>query len=140
MRFSALPVSMGCAFTLALATVIGCGGGGGASDLGQVTGTITMDGKPLENAEVVFAPPTGRPSMGLTDSNGKYELNYIRDIKGAVPATHKVRITTRPEEVADNYSGPAFKEPIPAKYNADTTLTADVKLGENTFDFELKSR
>ena len=78
--------------------------------------------------------------MGLTDSSGKYELTYIRDTKGAVPGTHTVRITTHPEPVADDYSGPAFKEPIPAKYNADTTLKADVKAGENTFDFELQSR
>ena len=130
---------MSIVFALAFAVVAGCGGGG-SPDVGLVTGTVTMDGKPLENAEVVFSPPNGRPSMALTDSSGKYELTYIRDTKGAVPGTHKVRITTRPEAVADDYSGPAFKEPIPIKYNAETTLTAEVKAGENTFNFELQSR
>ncbi len=122
-----------------LAVVAGCSGGS-ASDLGLVTGTVTMGGKPLENAEIVFAPSSGRPSMGLTNSNGQYELTYIRDVKGAVPGTHKVRITTRPESQPDDYAGPPFKETIPAKYNSDTTLTADVKVGENTFDFELEPR
>jgi len=139
MKLAAIPASIGIAMTFVLAAVIGCSGGI-TSDFGLVTGTVTMAGKPLEGAEVVFSPPSGRPSMGLTDSSGKYELTYIRDTKGAVPGTHKVRITTRPESVADDYSGPAFKEPIPAKYNTDTTLTADVKAGENTFNFELESR
>ena len=139
MKFSAIPVSICFVLTTVLAVSAGCSGGG-TPDVGVVTRTVTMDGKPLENAEIVFAPSSGRPSMGLTDSNGKYELTYIRDVKGAVPGTHKVRITTRPESRPDDYTGPQFKETIPAKYNADTTLTADVKAGENTFNFDLQSR
>ena len=134
-----MPVSMCFGLAIALAAVTGCGGGS-TPDVGLVIGTVTMDGKPLENAAVIFSPPNGRPSMGLTDSNGKYELNYIRDTKGAVPGTHQVRITTQPESRPDDYTGPEFKETIPAKYNTDTTLDAEVKAGENTFNFELESR
>lgn len=32
-----------------------------------------------------------------------------------------------------------MKEPIPSKYNAKSSLTADVQSGENTFDFQLDS-
>lgn len=139
MRIAAVPVAKCALLLFALAGMTGCGGTS-QPDVGLVTGTVTMDGQPLENAAVVFSPTNGRPSMGITDSSGQYELTYIRDTKGAIPGTHQVRITTVEESVPDDYSGPAFRETIPIKYNAETTLVADVKPGENTFDFELESR
>lgn len=131
---------MSIPFLLAIAALAAVGCSGGSPDVGLVTGTVTLDGEPLENAEVVFAPASGRPSTGLTDSSGRYELTYIRDVKGAVPGPHTVRITTRPEPRADDYQGPAFREPIPGKYNTDTELTANVEPGPNTFDFDLQLR
>ena len=43
---------------------IGCGGGAAsdAPDLGQVSGVVTMDGKPLEGAMVTFEP-TGAAAL-----------------------------------------------------------------------------
>ena len=55
---------------LAVAAVMtaGCG----KSDLGAVTGRVTMDGKPLPNAFVEFIPTGGQGSVsyGKTDDNG----------------------------------------------------------------------
>lgn len=115
----------------------------GSSDqpeLGQVSGTVTMDGKPLPNAQVVFSPEKGRPSMAITDESGKYALTYIRDVKGAVPGKHTVRITAVRVSTSDREGAAPVKEPIPAKYNANTTLTAQVEPGENTVDFALESK
>ncbi|MEZ6152715.1 MAG: hypothetical protein R3C09_21665 [Pirellulaceae bacterium] len=39
----------------------------------RVSGTVTLDGEPLEKPSSNF-PPNGRPSMGKTDSNGYYRL------------------------------------------------------------------
>lgn len=108
-------------------------------DLGTVTGVVTMDGAPLAGALVSFAPEAGRASQGVTDSDGKYELLYIGNTKGAKLGPHKVYITTY---IADDSDPDArkIKEMIPAKYHKDTILAADVKDGKNTYDFKLESK
>lgn len=136
------------AFVLAwaVAVALSCSGCGSSvkTDLGQVQGTVTLDGSPLANAQVVFSPDGGRPSTGVTDDAGKYTLTYIRDTKGAKIGKHSVRIESVPppsEPTAENPEGVgAFVEKIPAKYNAETQLTAEVKPGENTCDFQLVSK
>ncbi|RCS46331.1 carboxypeptidase regulatory-like domain-containing protein [Bremerella cremea] len=109
-------------------------------DLGKVTGTVTVDGQPYSGALVTFTPEEGRPSRGMTDAAGNYELIYIRDTKGAEPGKHLVAITTVPPEQPDDYKGPEFREPIPAKYNVRSELDRTVELGPNTFDFELTKK
>ena len=108
-------------------------------DLGQVSGVVTMDGAPLANAQVSFAPDEGRASQAITDSEGKYELTYVGKTKGAKIGSHKVYITTYIEDDSDP-DAQNIKETIPEKYNKATTLTADVKDGKNTFDFALESK
>ena len=123
--------------------VAGCGGSAvnDQPDLGQVKGTVTMDGSPLADVQVVFRPDKGRASSGKTDSSGNYELVYVGDEKGAKIGAHKVSITTPQQDTPEEgESTKKAKEKIPAEYNAKTTLTADVKAGDNVFDFELKSK
>lgn len=140
---------------------LGCGGSSDQPDLGTVTGTVTMDGKPLAYAIISFAPSEGLPSSGQADKNGLYKLSHIGDAKGALIGKHTVSIMTGTapstgsspekddqamvEEIPDiNDDGEvtsrppaAKKESIPAKYNAETTLTEEVAAGSNTIDFEL---
>jgi hypothetical protein len=106
--------------------------------LGSVTGTVTMDGQPVADASVTFdgANPGEPPSLGQTDSAGKYELYYSRGHKGATVGEHAVRISTYGGAADD---GEPRKETIPARYNAKSELKSDVKRGSNKFDFELKS-
>ena len=106
-------------------------------DVAPVSGTVTMDGSPLADVLVTFEPTTGQFSQGKTDASGKYELSYINNVKGAVLGAHKVSITTPSEAEGP---GDVKDDPIPAKYNAETTLTAEVKAGENTCDFALESK
>ncbi|PHR92258.1 MAG: hypothetical protein COA78_33525 [Blastopirellula sp.] len=126
-----------------LASIALCGiscTGGTDADLGAVTGTVTLDGAPYGNAHITFTPDSGRRSMGITDSDGKYELTYIKAQKGATPGTHKVSITTVPPETTDQDPGGRFAEPIPKKYNVKSTLSAQVEVGENSHDFPLTSK
>ncbi|WP_146119113.1 carboxypeptidase-like regulatory domain-containing protein [Blastopirellula marina] len=125
---------------LATLAVAGCGQQS-YGDLGLVTGTVTMDGQPVKEAMVTFTPSDGgRPSRGVTDESGKYELIYIRTTKGAVPGEHRVMIETIAPDQGDSYRGPAFKDPIPAKYNKKSQLTETVELGPNTLDFNLEKK
>lgn len=117
---------------------IGCSDGQFA-DLGQVTGRVTMDGKPLPGVAVNFLPETGRPAMGRTDDQGEYELVYIRDVRGAEAGEYQVQIVTPFEPKTIEESHQKRMEPIPARYNKRTTLTATVDQGDNTINFELTS-
>ncbi len=70
----------------------GCSGTPDQPPLGTVVGIVTLGGQPLPSVEISFEPDKGRPSNGKTDSEGKYELTYIRDTKGAKVGSHKVLI------------------------------------------------
>ena len=119
--------------------VCGCGGAGDQPELGEVTGTVTLDGKPLPGVWVGFAPTEGRSSMGLTDAEGHYKLDYLHDTPGAKVGTHKVTITSPVEDQFGN-EVKNFKERVPPQYNTNTTLTAEVKAEDNTINFDLTSK
>ena len=132
-----------CFPVLVLCVFFGCTGGNEGPELGTVSGVVTLDGKPFANAAVYFEPQQGRTSNGLTNKDGRYELNYTKQAKGAQVGSHTVRITREPtvDELLAQGTNPAAKqlEPLPEKYNVHSTLKADVQAGDNTFDFELKS-
>jgi hypothetical protein len=122
--------------------------------MSPVSGVVTIEGKPEAELKVTFEPqgpkdkkPSGTAvggiSVGITDSEGKFELIY-RDgmTKGAVVGPHSVAITSAKGGGAAS-EDPATSEPqllIPREYNIKTTLKADVKEGEeNDFQFDLKN-
>jgi len=122
-----------------LVALAGCTAGtADQPELGQVTGVVTLDGKPLPNVTVTFEPQSGNASFARTDEQGKYELGYIDSVRGAVIGTHRVTISTPQDAPAG--PGSTYVDPIPAKYNTATTLTKDVVAGENVFNFELQSK
>jgi hypothetical protein len=125
---------------LLIAFAVGAAGCTGAPadlpSLVPVKGTVTLDGAPVTNAAVVFESANGTVTFGNTDASGKYELTYRDGYKGAEVGENTVKIET----VLDNPPGPGYKDPIPAKYNQATELKVDVQKGQETQDFELKSR
>lgn len=125
-------LSNGVLLLLAAIMLTGCGGPKPFNpDIGTVTGTVTMDGKPLADANIVFIPIVmGPQSTATTDASGKYKLIYTKGGDGAVVGEHAVSIRTVKV-------GSGEKETLPEEYNDHTTLTAKVKQGENTIDFEL---
>lgn len=141
------------ALTALCIVCVGCGDG----DFGYVEGTVTVDGKPVERALIGFYPAGGRGSVGTTDSEGHYSLQYTAAQKGASIGSHKVTITTEIQEVtADSYSEydqpaagevreniPGRKELLDRSYQdrRKTPLTATVVAGSNPpIDFALESK
>ncbi|MCC9604752.1 carboxypeptidase-like regulatory domain-containing protein [Blastopirellula sp. JC732] len=108
--------------------------------LGNVTGTVTLDGKPLPNAMISFYPTSGlRSAHGTTDGEGKYLLRFTGMKDGALVGEHRVKIEVG-VQTGEAPAAPAGKLPkLPAKYNAESELTAEVERGSNTIDFDLKS-
>ncbi|MCA9190260.1 MAG: carboxypeptidase regulatory-like domain-containing protein [Planctomycetales bacterium] len=120
---------------------IGCSPSG--PDIASVKGTVTMDGKPLEYATVIFIPTSGgRPAVARTDKEGQYELRFSGGRMGTIPGLNKVRITTvrDPGEDEDGNPIPGSKETIPMEYNQTSKLEFTVEDGkENVADFQLES-
>ena len=128
---------MQCAIAL---SCLGCSHSG--PDIATVEGTVTLDGKPLPHATVVFTPEEGRPAGARTDENGHYVLNFSEGRKGAIPGKNKVMIMTAMDAAKDEEGNdiPASKEKLPAKYNTETTLEFTVEPGKNNVaDFNLDS-
>lgn len=150
MRLLALPCSL-CA--LCLISLCGCGGKpAGYPDTAPVTGTVTLDGAPLEGASISFAPPKGRASGGTTDAEGKYELSYIGAVKGAMLGAQRVMISKRVPDLdyvpsARERSAlqgeefiPPLIETIPERYRGKSSeLSAQVTDTDNVVDFALTS-
>lgn len=118
----------------------GCGPSG--PEIAHVSGKVTMDGKPIPYAAVVFIPENGRPAGAMTDENGNYVLNFTQGRRGAIPGKSIIRITTN-REAQQDASGkpiPGSKETIPAEYNTNSKLEFTVEpKKKNVANFELVS-
>ena len=112
-----------------LIVLAGCGKGG--QQVAPVHGRVTLDGKPLANADVQFQPvDSQRPSSGRTNADGQYDLVFKRKQPGAIVGQHTVRIWVSPEVVRN--------PPIIAKqFDTQSTLQREVKPGDNEFDFDV---
>jgi hypothetical protein len=144
---------------LALAAV-GCGPN---YDLHPVTGQVTLDGSPLENAVVTFRAVSGGSSAsGTTDASGVYTLHDIRPDagRGAEPGEYVVSVSwTEPPAVdlsqmdasspdydkittaASNPNAGPVASKFPAAYRDGKTsgLKATVSSGANTIDLPLET-
>jgi hypothetical protein len=84
----------GFGFVALLVLVAGCSA---KHPYGEVEGTVTLDGRPLGNVEVVFLPDpekgnTGKRSVALTDAQGRYRLSSDTAQEGAPVGFHRVCI------------------------------------------------
>ena len=134
---------------LSIAFCVGCGGGAPSDqpDLANVSGTVTLDGKPLANAMVEFSPDgDGRPSTGSTSSDGSYTLQYTADNSGAKIGGHTVTVSVlgADEDYAEGEGGD--DEGGDDEDEADTglppgasdgSIKETVKAGSNTIDIAL---
>jgi hypothetical protein len=122
--------------------VSGCGGDGRPA-LVKVTGTVLLDGAPVEGAIVMFQPDVDakaqfrRPSAGVTDASGKFVLGTYEKDDGLPPGKYKVGIQKREliGELPKNFDlekpgdfNLKYKIVIPKKYTdpAASGLSAEV--------------
>jgi hypothetical protein len=120
-----------------LVLLAGCGGPE-HPEVGRVSGVVTLDGQPLPEATVMFQPTEGRASIATTDSAGKYSLTYLDGVPGAKLGSHTVIMRT--EIPGEDGQPPIAKEKLPKKYHEQSELTAEVKPGSNTFNFDLQTQ
>jgi hypothetical protein len=92
---------------ITLAVACGLAGQGCGGRLVKVTGEVTLDGRPLGGAMVLFIPEIEgegtRSASGQTDAKGRFQLTTRAPDDGALPGNYKVVV---------QYNEPiALKEP-----------------------------
>lgn len=112
---------------LAITVALICGCSKSGPQIVRVSGTVTHGGQPVDRLEVVFDPDNGRPSVGRTDADGHYVLDYNRERKGALVGMHKVWVKYVQRSPVDE--GNAEINAILQKYGdrRTTPLTVEVK-------------
>lgn len=115
-----------------------------------VTGIVTLDGEPLEQAFVTFvAKESQSVAAGLTDAGGRFSLRTYEPGDGAVAGPQVVLIekTTEVFPPAKGSDGP-FPPPVvthhlPAAYRDPQTSGLEATVNDrdrNHFTFELSSK
>ena len=117
-----------------LGIIAGCNRG---PQLGEIEGTVRLDGEAVEAASLIFQPDTGAPSTGTTDAEGHFEIMFEKGRPGAVIGRHKVTIQTYRFGLSEDRTPQITPERIPPKYNRQTELVREVTAGRQTFDFDL---
>lgn len=121
--------------SFALVSLAGCEPSG--PETVPVTGTVSFDGTPVAEGDIVFIPPDPTAlSTAARISGGVYAMD-------ATPGEKKVEIrATRIVPGKANTDNPGSTEPamemfIPTKYNTETTLKQTVPPEGGKIDFAL---
>jgi hypothetical protein len=126
-----------------------------------VTGTVTLQGKPLAGAAITFVPTgDGEAASAITDSDGKYALTTWEAGDGARPGEYRVKVSKQelaavdPSKLVQNLSieeeqkiyveskkpAPPAKRLIPSKFENEETsgLVHKVEGKPTTFDIKIE--
>lgn len=104
-----------------------------------MTGTVTLDGKPLTGGGVMFQPKSGRGAIGEIGPDGTYSLRTYGSNDGASIGLHQVAVLGGAP--ANEEEAKSFKPlQIPSHYSGaeSSGLAFEVKPGvDNVFNIEL---
>jgi hypothetical protein len=101
-----------------------------------LSGTVTYQGKPVPNTEIVFAPEVGRPSNGRTDDNGRFTMIYTVKYNGVQKGKGKFFFPIS-RMIGDNSTSEFQK--VLEKYGAENTpLQFDIQKAEKNFEINLE--
>ncbi|RLT16762.1 MAG: hypothetical protein DWI27_07985 [Planctomycetota bacterium] len=118
--------------------LLGCGGPRRPDPTrANVTGSVTLDGKPLAEGEILFLAVNGEAVDTLRIANGSFSGSVsIGPQRVRLAAYTMVKRSVFPDKPPVDVRENA----LPAKYHAGSTLTAEIKPGTNPpLSFDLKS-
>jgi hypothetical protein len=139
------------ALPLTLVAISGCGSEEDRIALQPVSGIVTMNGKPLANASIVFLPEAGNavstPGNDVSGPEGTFKLMW-RNRAGVSPGKYKAIVTE--SSPAENLT--TGVDPYMARLGKEVSQTArknavaparkefpvEVSATKATFDFDLK--
>jgi hypothetical protein len=138
---------------LALAAAIlagGCGPSGPST--AQVTGRVTLDGRPLARGSLCFEAPGVRPATARIEDGLIVAATTHTEGDGVPVGRLAVAVFAREERAADRATNPgqavfaadsmAGRSLLPRRYNDPSTsgLMVTINPGENTLEFALESQ
>jgi hypothetical protein len=107
-------------------------GARGELTLVPVNGRVTHNGQGVAAARVVFLPhgQSFRSAEAVTDSDGRFELQFADGHAGTPPGKYRVQI----QKMAEN-----GRDMIPSAYGGLTRQTYEVMPGGSTIDVDIKT-
>lgn len=127
-----------CVVLPLLLTSLGCNSqGGNLPRTVPASGTVTLDGKPVDGAQVILVPAnegtTG--AFGVSDSGGRFSLRAYEQKPGAIPGEYKVQVSKTIQVKLDGAKGSVdggdpvrFEYGVPAKYTGAKTSGLSVSI------------
>src|SRR5439155_21771899 len=123
---------------VSLVAVLGCSSAG--SNLPKTvpaSGVVTLDGKPVDGAQVVLVPAgagtTG--AEGVTNSSGRFSLRAYDEKEGAIPGEYKAQVSKTIQVKVEGAKGSLdggdpvrFEYAVPAKYTGFKTSGLTVSI------------
>lgn len=102
-----------------------------------VSGTVTVNGKPVEGVDVWFLPDAPiRPGVGLTDSQGSYSAKFLEHQMGVPLGPCTVTISLYRD-------GQRVTNLIPPKYNENAAENPELRITipkeGMTFNYDVKT-
>lgn len=134
---------------LPLLGLAGCGGEADDDKREAVSGSVSLDGRPLAEGTIQLIPTSAREGTvaGSAIKDGKFSIGRR---EGLAPGEYRVVINGKSggeaARIPDEPPGlvgatDASKDPVPARYNANSSLKAEIKAkASNTLEFVLKSK
>lgn len=130
--------TVGGAVLVALLALAGCNSG---PTMGDVRGTVLVDGKPAEGGGITFEPADGNgQTAGGEIHNGQYATQVPVGAAKVRISVAKVVGRKKVYDTPDSPIMPITVEALPARYNEQTELELEVKPGLNQKDWDLKSK
>ena len=120
---------------LMIILLAGCGQSGPKSY--AVSGTVTVDGQPLETGKIFLIDPEGHLDSDVGEIvNGEFNFTAREGSKRV-----ELRAERETGEIS-HFGGPVTAEALPARYNSHSTLTEEVTANgkQNVYTFELQSQ
>jgi len=119
-----------------VAILVCCGCGPSEPALYDASGAVMFNGQPVPDGEVTFVSEDGRASAPGRIKDGSYSLKATAGKKIVRIRAMKIK----PGGARDAFGAPAPEDYLPARYNTQSILHADVApAGPNQFDFALTS-
>lgn len=158
---------MAATLCLLLMPLAGCFGSGdewtrNLPETVNASGIVLLDGEPVENASVVFAPvsPGEYPAKARTNDRGEFTADAFPSKKGAVPGTYQVAVSKtvettmtyvvndagedaeHAETAGESQEGVGWKNVLPQQYANPMKSGIEIEIpaeGSKQLRIELKS-
>jgi hypothetical protein len=118
---------------IVLVSLAGCSN----SDWGTATGTVTLDGQPLEKGLVTLEPDGGGVTAYAQIKAGQFTV-MTGAAQGLKVGDYKVMIVDQSAPVFGSNEQPVILTPLRYASAKTTDLTASIKTGHNSLEFAMK--